>query len=300
MTNASDSFFGSGEGLNYPLGSEAQWVGRVRGGRIITEPREQQQIDINTKQPKFWDEGKTRPMMQLVFTVVCDGSGQAAANGWATDERKDAQDNGYRLMYIKGKDLTEAVGSEITRHRVQGLRIGDEIYNVWTGERPGKGGIGKARTWACKLFPGTAVESNQAQFFGNEAQPAPAAAPNGFAQGYQQPGNPTGAAPHPSQFGYGHNPAQSPGGQAHAAAAFQQPAGPPPSFQAPAAAPQQPPAPNGFGTPPSNPAGSGQFRPDDNGWQQPPAQVGAPVPPNDDPWGQRAPQQTTVPSPWGQ
>lgn len=312
MTNASDSFFGSGESLSYPLGAN-HLIGRVRGGRIVTEPKEVAQTDINTKATLYWDDAKTRPMTQLMFTVVCDGSGHAAANGWATDERVDAQDQGMRVMYIKGKDLTEAVGKELKRHHRPGLRVGDEIYNVWTGERPGKNGVGKARTWASMLFPGTEAVPSQEQFFqGNQPQPqapqmpqgfgAPAPqAPQGFGaqnggqvpmsqpvtgqylppngQGFpsgpagpaQQPAGPPPqfGAPAPQQpaqqtaYGFGHNPAGSPGQQAHAAAqGFGSPQGPTGEFHTQA---------HGFGVP------QPQF--------EAPAQPGVP---SANPWGQPA------------
>lgn len=290
MTNASDDFFGGGEGLNYPLGSEAQWLGKVRGGRIITEPKQIPQTNINTKETLYWDKDRTRPMMQLVFTVVCDGSGKARENGWNTDERVDAQDNGHRQMYIKGKDLTEAVGAQLKKHGVPGLRIGDEIYNVWTGHRPGKTPGTNARTWASLLFPGAGPA--QGEFFGNQQQPNQTAAPSGFgAPQHQQP--PAAANP----YGYGHNPAGSPGQQAYASAEFN--AGPPPQFQSPSGPAGPAPHPSQFQ---QNPAGSGQFRPDDNGWVQGDAQhavsgqqpsgFGQPVPPVDNPWGRTEAQQS--------
>ncbi|HSL52000.1 MAG TPA: hypothetical protein VK878_23265 [Candidatus Deferrimicrobiaceae bacterium] len=275
MTNASDSFLGSNEYLNYPLGAN-HLIGKVRGGRIVTDPVERVQTDINTKLPKYWDpETKMRPMTQLEFTVVCDGSGQARTNGWATDERVDAQDNGHRVVVIKGKDLTEACKGEIKAHSRPGLRIGDEYYQVWTGERPGKGGVGKARTWAVKLFPGFDQPADQNQFFGTQ---------NAVVQGFQQaPPTPSAPIPNPAQpvtnpyGGFGQTAQQ-------ATAGFQQPtpAGPPPQFIPPTQAPSGPagPAPNpgpaqgGFGAP-----------------QQ--------APPADNPWGQPSAPQQGAQTPWG-
>ena len=46
MTNASDSFLGSSEYLNYPLGAN-HLIGKVRGGRIVTDPGERGQTDLN-------------------------------------------------------------------------------------------------------------------------------------------------------------------------------------------------------------------------------------------------------------
>lgn len=273
MTNASDSFFAGGQGLLYPLGSDAQWIGRPRGGMIISEPREEQQRDINTNEPLWWDREHTRPKTQLVFTVVCDGSGPAAQNGWRTDERVDAQDNGHRDVYVKGKDKTEAVKGQLAQHGRPGLRMGDHYYECWTGNRQGK--QGQARTWAVMLFPGAGQA--QQSFFGNEQQPQFPAAPQGFAPAPQPQaqnwGTPQGQpvpAAQGNAYGFGHQPPASPGGKAFQNA--QQPSQPQAWAPAPTgAAPNPGPQPQ-FGQPP---AGSGQFRPDDNGWQQQPQGFGA-------------------------
>lgn len=326
MTNASDSFLQGGQALNYGPTSDTRWLGRPRGGMIVSEPREEQQTDINTRQPLFWDDGRTRPKMQLVFTVVCDGSGPAAANGWNTNERVDAQDTGHRQVYVKGKDKTEAIKAQIRAHARTGLRIGDHYYECWTGTRPGQNNIGTARTWAVMLFPGN--EAQQAQFFGNEQQPqAPqqAQAPNWNAPV-------TGQAPMPqthvpaaqgNAYGFGHQPPASPGGQAYqnaqqAPQGFGQPPmppvgaaphpGPPPQFGAPAAA-AQPQAPIGFGNS-MQAAQAGAHPLQDHGAQawtqaqheayaasQTPQGFGQqqagppPVPPVDNPWGAAAPAQ---------
>ena len=300
MTNASDSFLGSKDYLNYPLGAN-HLIGKVRGGRIITDPVERVQTDINTKLPKYWDpETKMRPMTQLEFMVVCDGSGHAQANGWATDERVDAQDNGHRMVVIKGKDLTEAAQSQIKLHNRPGLRIGDEYYQVWTGERPGKGGVGKARTWAVKLFPGVEQPADQGQFFGNQAQP------QGFGQAPPAPAGPVTnpAQPVTNPYGHGHNPQGSPGPQAYAqAGGFGQqaaaPAGPPPQFIPPTQAPSGPagPAPNPGPAQNAFASAQGQFQ-QPNGFEQQAPPQAAQVPPVDNPWGQPA-QQAAAPNPWG-
>lgn len=294
--NASDQFFSGGQSLNYGPLEDKRWMNRPRGGLIVSEPVESQQIDYATKQPKFWDAPQnTQPMMQLSFDVICDGSGPAQQNGWQTSERVDQADTGKRTVFVKGKDKIEAIKAQLSQHQRPGLRVGDYYYEVWTGTRQGKIG-GPARTWAVVLFPGAGAE--QASFFGN--QPQPPQAPAAFQPPAQQspPAAPsaqtwgqTQGAPVPSAqgnaYGFGHNPPASPGGQAYAAA--QQPAqgfaSPPPSFQPPAQ--QYSPGPQAdYAAPvqgqyqqPGNPVGAAP---------QPPApaqQFGPPVPPVDNPWG---------------
>lgn len=65
----------------------------------------QQQRDIKTGQPKWWDDQKTQPMMQLRVVL-------------ATDERDGDDDNGHRAIYVKGnmqqavRDAIKAAGAE--------------------------------------------------------------------------------------------------------------------------------------------------------------------------------------------
>lgn len=65
----------------------------------------QQQRDIKTGQPKFWDDQKTQPMMQLRVVL-------------ATDEHDGEDDNGHRAIYVKGnmqqavRDAIKAAGAE--------------------------------------------------------------------------------------------------------------------------------------------------------------------------------------------
>lgn len=65
----------------------------------------QQQRDIKTGQPKFWDDQKTQPMMQLRVVL-------------ATEERDGDDDNGQRAIYVKGnmqqavRDAIKATGAD--------------------------------------------------------------------------------------------------------------------------------------------------------------------------------------------
>lgn len=65
----------------------------------------QQQRDIKTGQPKFWDDQKAQPMMQLRIVLQ-------------TDEHDGDDDNGQRAIYVKGnmqqavRDAIKAAGAE--------------------------------------------------------------------------------------------------------------------------------------------------------------------------------------------
>lgn len=64
----------------------------------------QQQRDIKNNQPKFWDDAKTQPMMQLRIVLQ-------------TDERDGEDDDGQRAIYVKGnmqqavRDAVKAAGA---------------------------------------------------------------------------------------------------------------------------------------------------------------------------------------------
>lgn len=73
-------------------------------GTIVTLDM-QQQRDYKTGQPKWWDDQKSQPMMQLRIVL-------------ATDERDGDDDNGHRAIYVKGnmqqavRDAIKAAGAE--------------------------------------------------------------------------------------------------------------------------------------------------------------------------------------------
>lgn len=59
----------------------------------------QQQRDIKSGQPKYWDEAKAQPMMQLKVVLQ-------------TDERDGEDDDGQRAIYVKGQ-MQQAVRDAI-------------------------------------------------------------------------------------------------------------------------------------------------------------------------------------------
>lgn len=219
--NPNDSFFGGAPTLSYPKANNGTYtdralLGKVRGGRIVDEPQLQQMTDMVSGAPQFWDQAHTRPKMQLVVTLLCDGSGEPMPGVRSMDERQNPQDNGQRRLYIRGKDMTDAVRNAFTEAGSPGLRVGGELYVVWTGERPSKmKGGDPARTWASKYIPGTvgipaqsAAEARQGQpvTTPNYSQPPPNGALNPYAAaqptaGYPGADDPWGAAtPPPDAF----------------------------------------------------------------------------------------------------
>lgn len=67
-------------------------IGTSFTGIITGELRRAQIIDFETKQPKFWKDG--RPQEQVIIDLL-------------TDEREDELDDGIRTLYVKGQMLAE-------------------------------------------------------------------------------------------------------------------------------------------------------------------------------------------------
>lgn len=97
-------------------------IGTVVGGVITDEPTVQQQKDITSGAPKFWDDGN--PMMQLVVKVQ-------------TDEREDADDDGVRAIYIKGQ-MKAAVAEAVRKAGAKSLEVGGKLRVAYTGDGEAK------------------------------------------------------------------------------------------------------------------------------------------------------------------
>lgn len=269
---------------------------RWRGGQIIEEGRVGPQTDINTGQPIIRN-GKAAE--QLALPLLCDGSGPAAEAGMRTDERNpnDHTDTGRRVAYIKGA-LRFAIGDALRKAGAADLEVGGYLFMMWTGM--GKTGNSKfiGRLWQVHYIRPTAAFLAAQQTPGVGAMPMVNGAPQhtGFAptqqpvtappqQGWTAAQSAPVAPPNP----YGqHNPPGSPAANAAQQWAAQQGVGHP---QAPIQTVGQT----------QNPAGSGAFRPDDNGWQQPQG-AGAQfeTPAAAQAWGAQPPQPpAATPNPYG-
>ena len=104
----------------------------VRGTIVAAEQR--QQTDYHTKLPKTWDDGT--PAMQVVITIQ-------------TELREDGQDDGKRLLYIKGskKSPTSTAGAIIVALKAAGVTTiaeGGTIAMQWIA---GAGKSGDPRQW---------------------------------------------------------------------------------------------------------------------------------------------------------
>lgn len=244
---ATDGFFGGGASLSFS--NPAEHMNKWRGGKIVAPPTEQQRTNFTTKQPEVWPDG--RPKTQLVVKL-------------ATSERdpSNPHDDGVRSLYIKSQ-MVNAVGTAIRAAGAPGLRVGGELYVMWTGEKPSNAGnpsklyaahykapepgqhtdgiFGQPQTGPAPIFaqPGQQPPAAPPQY-----QP-PAPAPQPVPQ-YQAPGQVPAPAPQYAPPA----PQQAPQYQPTAPAAQPMPQAPAPQYQPPAppapAQPYQPPQGNPY------------------------------------------------------
>lgn len=90
-------------------------------GTIAEAPEVSQRTDPKDGSPQFWKSGD--PMMQLIVTLQ-------------TTLRDDADDDGKRRIYVKGKSLTEAVREAVKKTGARGLEIGGTLTVTYVADGP--------------------------------------------------------------------------------------------------------------------------------------------------------------------
>lgn len=136
--------------------------GDVISGTITMAPEVKQQTDMDTGEPKTWNNGD--PMMQLIVTVQ---------TGLGTGP----DDNGERRIYVKGKSLTDAVREAVRKTGAKGLQIGGTLAVTYTGDGEAKKrGFNPPKLYAADYtLPDTTAQSGN--FLGVTQPPASTTAP---------------------------------------------------------------------------------------------------------------------------
>ena len=112
-------------------------VGDYVVGHIMRPPVMQQVRDINTRQPKYWDDGK--PQLQMVVTLM-------------TEERdpEDPDDDGQRCLYIKGQ-MQRAVADAVRKAKAPGLQVGGKLMVTYVGDgKPSGKGMNPPKLYDAK------------------------------------------------------------------------------------------------------------------------------------------------------
>lgn len=105
-----------------------QQFGTVVGGRIVEKPMTTQQLDFDSRQPKFYDDGN--PMWQVVVAVQAQP---------ATDD-----DDGIRAFYLKSQ-MKKAVQEAVRRGGAGRLEVGGELQIRYVRDEPNSRGRGKPK-----------------------------------------------------------------------------------------------------------------------------------------------------------
>ncbi|GII84577.1 hypothetical protein Ssi03_25670 [Sphaerisporangium siamense] len=159
-------------------------IGTTVSGPITEQPKVDQQTDIDTGKPLFWDDG--RPRQQLVVTVQTDLRDPAIED-----------DDGLRRFYIKFK-MQDAVREAVRKARSKGLEIGGVLSITYVADDEAKTrGKNPAKLYSAVYTPPSAAQAND---FLNGGQPAPAApqAPQQYAPPAAPPAPQAAPAPAPA------------------------------------------------------------------------------------------------------
>ena len=144
----------SNDALDFLLSSGAPGIsfkdpamrGKWVAGTILNMEKIQQ-TDFQSKKPKFYDEEKTQPMWQIVFTLQ-------------TDDRDPEIDNddGIRSLYAKGQ-MIGAIRTAIKETGHQGEVVGGKLGIVWYGEGEAKNGLNPPKQYKAKFAPPSATDA---------------------------------------------------------------------------------------------------------------------------------------------
>lgn len=113
---------------------------------IVKKVEKSQQHDFMTKEPKFFDDQKQRPMWQYVVTIQ-------------TDERVGEDDDGMRRLFCKGQ-MIGALKNALAKANVMttAAALNGKLGIVWYGEgEPSRAGMNPPKLYKAKFEPADAT-----------------------------------------------------------------------------------------------------------------------------------------------
>lgn len=96
------------------------------GGVVIEPPGVTQELDFDTREPKWWDEEKTRPKLLTVIKIQ-------------TDLRVEEDDDGVRTIFAKFK-LRDAIRDAVLVSKAKGVMPGGWLEVTYFADEPKKPG----------------------------------------------------------------------------------------------------------------------------------------------------------------
>lgn len=171
--DANDILMGSGSpALKF------ETVGTSHTGTVVAEPVASQQTDFRTKAPEVWPDGA--PKMQVVVQLSTS----------LRDPNKP-EDDGTRSLYIKGRELTNAIRQAVRASGANGIHTGGVLTVQYVGDGQAQAGMNPPKLYAASYQP-------PAVSFNGVGGPATAAAAP--PAGVQQQAGPT-VLPNPAPVG---------------------------------------------------------------------------------------------------
>ena len=141
-------------------------IGTSYTGTVVAEPTASQQTDFRTKMPETWQDGS--PKMQVLVQL--------------STQLRDPQkpdDDGTRTLYVKGKELTNAIRAAVRASGANGIHTGGTLTVQYVGEGQAQQGMNAPKLYAASYQP-------PAVSFTGVGAPAAAAAPQAHQPVYQQ------------------------------------------------------------------------------------------------------------------
>lgn len=167
-------------------------LGTLHTGTVVAEPTSSQQTDFRTKVPETWKDGS--PKMQVLVQV-------------RTTQRdpQKPEDDGTRTLYIKGKELTNAIRNAVRQSGANGIHTGGILTVQYVADGPAEVGFNPPKLYAASYQPPavsfsgvSAPPAQQAavqQGLYPPAAPAPQANPVAAAIGATGPARPANVDP---------------------------------------------------------------------------------------------------------
>jgi hypothetical protein len=110
-------------------------IGAVHTGTVVAEPTASQQTDFRTKTPEFWPDGS--PKMQVLVQMST-----------TLRDPEKPEDDGTRTLYIKGKELTNAIRNAVRQSGADGIHTGGVLTVQYVADGPAQAGMNAPKLYA--------------------------------------------------------------------------------------------------------------------------------------------------------
>ena len=114
-------------------------IGDSVSGRIVQQPKKQQQTEYKTRRPLTYSDGS--PMLQLVVVLQTDDG-----DPWGSD-------GGRRTLYVKSQSMRGAITKAVHDAGARGLDVGGELTVTYTGDGEPVPGLAPPKLFDCVYVP---------------------------------------------------------------------------------------------------------------------------------------------------